>query len=206
MTQLHTSEPVKHQVRITDNRRFHRVKVALLGRYMLPNRQEYACQTLDMSPGGAAFTAPVRGQMGDKIIVYLEHIGRIEGEIVRHIDNGFACTISATARKRDKIAAQLTWLINREELGLPEDRRHERIAPRDPRTMLRMSDGREFHARLIDISLSGAAISVDAKPPLGTPVMLGATPGKVVRIFQDGVAIEFHMPIAEERFDAHIML
>ena len=41
-------------------------------------------------------------------------------------------TISATPRKRDKLAAQLTWLANRHILGLPEDRRHGRIAPRNP--------------------------------------------------------------------------
>ena len=35
-------------------------------------------------------------------------------------------TISATPRKRDKLAAQLTWLANRHILNLPEDRRHGR--------------------------------------------------------------------------------
>ena len=41
-------------------------------------------------------------------------------------------TIGATARKRDKLAAQLTWLANRDILNLPEDRRHDRIVPRNP--------------------------------------------------------------------------
>ena len=41
-------------------------------------------------------------------------------------------TIAATPRKRDKLAAQLTWLANRSTLGLPEDRRHDRIVPRNP--------------------------------------------------------------------------
>jgi hypothetical protein len=30
-----------------------------------------------------------------------------------YAQNGFAMTIMATARKRDKLAAQLTWLANR---------------------------------------------------------------------------------------------
>ena len=41
-------------------------------------------------------------------------------------------TIAATPRKRDKLAAQLTWLANRHILSLPEDRRHGRIVPRNP--------------------------------------------------------------------------
>ena len=37
-----------------DRRRFQRVKVNLLGRFMLEDRHEYPCQTADISPGSAA--------------------------------------------------------------------------------------------------------------------------------------------------------
>jgi hypothetical protein len=40
----------------------------------------------------------------------------VEGRITRIIDNGFAMTVGATARKRDKLAAQLTWLANRDDI------------------------------------------------------------------------------------------
>jgi len=63
-----------------------------------------------MSPGGLALLAPGIGNVGDRVIAYLDHIGRVEGRITRIIDNGFAMTVGATARKRDKLAAQLTWL------------------------------------------------------------------------------------------------
>src|SRR5688572_1851598 len=110
-----------------ERRRHQRVRVALLGRYMLPNRQEYPCQTVDMSPGGVLLVAPVQAAIGERVVVYLEHISRIEGKVARHVPQGFAMSISATLRKRDKIANQLTWLANRDALGLPEDRGHERI-------------------------------------------------------------------------------
>ncbi|MEY9442243.1 hypothetical protein ABIF14_009393 [Bradyrhizobium elkanii] len=96
-----------------ERRRFQRVKVHLLGRYMLPDRREFPCQIINMSPGGLALLAPGIGNVGDRVIAYLDHIGRVEGRITRIIDNGFAMTIGATARKRDKLAAQLTWLANR---------------------------------------------------------------------------------------------
>ena len=41
-----------------DRRRHQRVKVNLLGRYMLSDRQEYPCQVVNMSPGGMALIAP----------------------------------------------------------------------------------------------------------------------------------------------------
>ena len=87
--------------------------------------------------------APGIGSVGDRVIAYLDHIGRVEGKIARIIDNGFAMTVGATARKRDKMAAQLTWLANRDILNLPEDRRHDRIIPRNPIALLTLEDGRQ---------------------------------------------------------------
>src|SRR3984957_14471574 len=107
-----------------DRRRHQRVRVNLAGRYMLADRREFPCQIVNMSPGGMALVAPVSGAVGDRVIAYVDHLGRLEGRIARLFENGFAMTISATARKRDKLAAQLTWIANRHILGLPEDRRH----------------------------------------------------------------------------------
>src|ERR1700732_265296 len=114
-----------------DRRRFQRVKVNLLGRYMLADRREFPCQVVNMSPGGMALIAPVTGAPGERIIAYVDHLGRLEGHIARLFQNGFAMTIGAAARKRAKLYAQLTWLAHRHILGLPEARRHGRIVPRN---------------------------------------------------------------------------
>src|SRR5262245_49708766 len=167
--------------RAQERRRYSRVKIALLGRYMLSSRHEFPCQSVDLSPGGAALLAPVKGTIGERVVLYLEHLGRIEGQITRHFENGFAISIAATPRKRDKLAAQLTWLANRQSLGLPEDRRHERIVPRNPRTTMRTRDGEETVVRLIDVSLSGAALSSEIRPPIDTEVVVGQTQARVVR-------------------------
>src|SRR5262249_26496125 len=124
-----------------ERRRFQRVRVNLLGRYMLADRREFPCQVTDMSPGGMALVAPVTGQLQERVIAYVDHVGRLEGVITRHFQNGFAMTIAATSRKRDKLAAQLTWLANRNILGLPEDRRHGRITPRNPAGRLILANG-----------------------------------------------------------------
>src|SRR4051794_40969505 len=156
-----------------ERRRFQRVRVHLLGRYMLPDRREFPCQIINMSPGGIALLAPGIGNVGDRVIAYLDHIGRVEGGITRIIENGFAMTVGATARKLDKLAAQLTWLANRDILNLPEDRRHDRIVPRNPIAMLTLEDGTKMTCRIMDLSLSGAAIAAENRPPLRMRVMLG---------------------------------
>jgi len=174
-----------------ERRRFQRVRVNLLGRYMLADRREFPCQVVDMSPGGMALIAPVNGKAGERVIAYIDHIGRLEGSIVRQFANGFAMTIAATPRKRDKLAAQLTWLANRQVLGLPEDRRHGRVVPRDPVTQVVLPDGSSSSCRLIDMSLSGAGVATDLRPAIGTLVTLGKTQGRVVRHLEQGFAVEF---------------
>ena len=81
-----------------ERRRFQRVRVNLLGRYMLADRREFPCQVVDMSPGGMALVAPVCGEPGERVIAYVDHLGRLEGVIARTLDNGFAMTIGATLR------------------------------------------------------------------------------------------------------------
>src|SRR3954463_10117427 len=156
-----------------ERRRFQRVKVHLLGRYMLPDRREFPCQIINMSPGGLALLAPGIGNVGDRVIAYLDHIGRVEGKITRIIENGFAMTVGATARKRDKLAAQLTWLANRDILNLPEDRRHDRIVPRNPIALMTLEDGSKIPRGIIPLSLSGGASAAKTRPPLKSLVMLG---------------------------------
>ena len=170
---------------------FQRVKVSLLGRYMLSDRREFPCQVLEMSPGDAMVIAPVSGLAGEKIIAYLDHLGRIEGDISEVVDGGFCIALSATPRKRDKMAAQLTWLANKDLLNLPEDRRHERVVPDNRHSTVVLDDGRRYNCKIIDISLSGAAIELAVRPAMGTPVTLGRMRARVVRHFGDGVAVEF---------------
>jgi len=55
-----------------ERRRYQRVKVHLLGRYMLPDRREFPCQVINMSPGGIAMLAPGIGNVGDRVVAYLD--------------------------------------------------------------------------------------------------------------------------------------
>lgn len=171
--------------------RFQRVKVSVLGRYMLTDRSEYPCQVLEMSPGDAIVVAPVAGVAGERVVAYLDHVGRVEGTITEVIEGGFKLELAATPRKRDKTAAQLTWLANKDLLNLPEDRRHERVVPDNRHSTVVLDDGRRYNCKIIDISLSGAAIELAVRPAMGTPVTLGRMRAKVIRHFPEGVAVEF---------------
>ncbi len=189
-----------------ERRRHQRVKVRLTGQFMRQDRREFPCATIDVSPGGIAFEAEASGEIGERIIAYLNQIGRVEGTVARHFYGGFAIQMKLPPLKREKLADQLTWLANRQVLGMPEDRRHERIAPRDRNTTLTLPGGREHLARIIDVSRSGVALAVDVTPPIGTPVTVGSRPAQVVRQFSGGLAVEFNRLIPAEMFDDDIRL
>ena len=59
----------------------------------------------NMSPGGMAVFAPTFPQIGERVIAYIDHVGRLEGVCTRHFDNGFASTIAASKRRSTKCHA-----------------------------------------------------------------------------------------------------
>ena len=158
---------------------------------MRENKQEFTCEAFNVSPGGIAVRASISGEAGERIILYLDTLGRLEGELVRASKGEFALRINASSYKREKIANQLTWLVNKNRLNLIEDRRHNRFVPKKIKARLSMSDGSTLECKILDISLSGAAIAVAHKADIGQVVTLGLTPGRVVRHSEQGICIEF---------------
>ena len=174
-----------------ERRRNKRVRLNLLGRFMRANKQEYPCQLMDISVGGASLLAPCQVEEGEWIVAYIDQIGRVEGRAVRRFDCGFAMAFKATRHKREKLAAQLTWLINRDTLDMPDGRRFERILPQNSTSQLHLPDGRVLSCRVIDVSIGGALIAVRERPPIGTRVQLGKLKASVIRHDDYGVALQF---------------
>jgi hypothetical protein len=189
------------------NRRRHaRVQVRVLGRYMLSDRTEYPCQTVNMSPGGIALFAPVKGDVGERVVLYLDEIGRLEGQIVRMLPEGFAVRLNLPAAKREKLADQLTWLANQKDLGMAEDRRHERIEPINNMSAMTTPDGLTIAVKIVDVSISGAMIESEIVPEKGAIVTIGSTRGRVLREKGAGFALEFVRLMPADSFDEHIIL
>jgi hypothetical protein len=97
-----------------DKRRAKRHQVRVAGRYLLADRTEWDCQTVDMSPTGVLLRGLARPYHGQIVVVYLAGLGRIEGTVVRLKVDEFALRIQATDRKREQLAAWLEGLANGE--------------------------------------------------------------------------------------------
>lgn len=181
-----------HSISHFDTDRFQRVPLSLQGRYMLlKSSEEYPCRTFEMSPGDVSLFAPVAAVPGEKVVLYLNELGRFTGSATRATEQGFEMTLQLTPKKRDRLADQLTWYANRSTLDVEERRRHDRVVPLMDLTVLRLTRGDEHIVRIRSLSLSGVSIETDHFIPMGAEVLIGNTPAKVVRILDDGVACEF---------------
>src|SRR3546814_8245712 len=100
--------------RAPPERSFQRVTVNVGGRLMLADHEEYPCTAVDMSPDDVSFLCEGRPRMNERVIAYLDHLGRLEGMVTATSQTGFSMTINATDRKREKLAAQLTWIANKQ--------------------------------------------------------------------------------------------
>lgn len=183
---------------VVDRRDTMRVILNIRGRYMLAsrrdehgNRREYACRAVNMSTRALLVLAPVLGPVGERVIAYFGEFGTIDGAIIRVIDNGFVMSINASDTLRDKLAAQLAWIEDHRNHDVPDWRLHRRIVPRRPFSTLTLASGETYTCLVIDLSVSGAAVSADVMPPVGTPVAVGSVVGRVQRHFAEGFAVVF---------------
>jgi hypothetical protein len=170
-------------------RRAIRYELSLPGRFMRADKLDYPCRLTDISVNGASISTAANLEVGETLIVYLLHLGGLEGRVVRIFPGGFAMEISATERKRDKLAAQIPRLAGRGDLNDSEEREFPRVSQRarDPDA----ADGSAFSCPLQDVSLSGASIVTMVRPALGAEVVLRSQRATVVRHHEDGIGIEF---------------
>jgi hypothetical protein len=54
-----------------------------------------------------------------------------------------------------------------------------------------LGDGTTHGCFVIDMSVSGVAVSAQVQPPIGMPLAVGACIGRVVRLLPDGFAVKF---------------
>jgi hypothetical protein len=180
-----------------ERRRHPRSTLTLQGRYMLSDGSEFPCETVDVSPGGIAIRGVKPGQPGERVIVYIEDLGRIEGGVLRSASGLFTVEIRAPSKKQERLAETIAWLVKNKDEGLGNRRNRRRLDAAQEPILLRTVDGLTFAAKLIDVSITGAAILVDVVLPIGAHVSIDDKPASVSRRFPGGVAVTFHEAIPE---------
>jgi len=179
------------QMNARERRRFRRVPIAVAGRMLDRAGREHDCRTADMSPGDARIAAPTLPGVGDHVVLYLDTIGRVSGQVARACGEGeVAIIFDFTSHKRERLAEQLTLKMNK-KLGLHEP---FRPAARDDgaRIRLQFETGDSYEGDVLDFSLAGLTVRSRRPPPLiGVWVRVGNVYGRVARLIEGGFAVDF---------------
>jgi hypothetical protein len=198
------SQESLHEIDVVERPHDIRIMVSMAGRYSLAsrrdgqgNRRVFACRAVNMSANAVVLAAPVAGPVGERVIAHIERFGKIDGSIVRILDDrGFVMSVTATPSERAKIEEKLIWLEKHKNLDLPDNREDERIIPRNPHSTLILRDGTRMSCFVIDMSVTGAAVSAEHFPQIGVALAVGKAVGRVVRRFPEGFAVRFTQPVA----------
>jgi hypothetical protein len=174
-----------------DRRNWIRADMVLPVRLLDSQDREFSGKTINTSGGGlliatAAFAAP-----GETVIAYVDGLGRMSGKVIRSSISSLALSLEATPLKRDRLVDQITWLANRDALGLEEDRRAERQAAGGP-VLVTLDSGRVIQCRVLDMSLVGVGLATTGPRPLiGERVKIGSHQfGRCARYLSNGFAVD----------------
>jgi hypothetical protein len=187
-----SADPSAHD---DERRRHKRVGIALKARVLKANGEEEPCLVVNVSAGGALLKAVTPPQAGEKVVVYIDDVGRYEGHVIRSAKHHFAVDYRSRRAKTKRAADSLTYALNTPHMRI-DRRANPRIRSDEP-TILTLESGETIACEILDISLTGASIAVEPKPPLGAYVTVGRTSAKVVRRHEKGVGVVFTGPAAK---------
>jgi hypothetical protein len=174
-------------------------RIALQGHYSLAywfdpqgKPRTFACRTISVSPFQMTLAVTVGGKVGDSIAAFFPDLGKMDGRITDTFAGGFVFEPNLTEPEREKMASKLIWLENKlRNPAVRDARRHERLVPASPHSTLTFADGSTRSCFIIDMSVTGVAVSAEVQPPIGTALAVGACAGRVVRLLPEGFAIQF---------------
>jgi hypothetical protein len=121
----------------------------------------------------------------------LLEFGKVEGRVLKTHQLGFMMSIVMKDQERERFASKIEWYDKHKNHGLPDNRRFRRIVPRNPHSTVVLSDGTVAGAFIIDVSISGVAVSAEIEPQIGEALAVGKIVGRVVRHFAGGFGVKF---------------
>lgn len=189
-TALRTAKTLR-RAESAERRRHRRVAWSVRVRGLASDGSEFTATTIDVCAGGIRINLARPLAHGEPLVLYIDEIGRVEGVVARVLpDVGYAVEFRVPARKRDKIADQLTWMINRDRLGLTDEREAERRLGRGE--IVATYDGVVIACTVVDVSIFGVALKTTGPRPLiGARVTIGERTGTCIRYIDGGFAIDF---------------
>ncbi|MGF1545510.1 MAG: PilZ domain-containing protein [Parvularculaceae bacterium] len=155
----------------SERRRHLRVPIGSKARVLTPDGNERPCLVVNASAGGALLKAKEPPSPGERVVVYIDEIGRFEGRVVRASRHSFAVDYRSRRGKLQRTADALIEAVNNK--GRKPDRRGTPRIRQNQNATVVLDSGETVECTMLDISLTGASIAIDPRPRLGELVTVG---------------------------------
>ena len=170
-----------------ERRRAQRAPLKLPGRFLLPDGGEHACTTVDASVTGLSIQAHMVPQRGERIVVYIDGLGRFDGSVVSRREDGFALELTPISARSAKLAQKLAALS-----GEARDFSYANPDAQKTRTAeLRVAFGQTFHVQVSEETAASARIFANFGLLPGARVFLDQRPAFVLHENTGGFMIGF---------------
>jgi len=177
------------QSTVTDRRTYRRIRLPLDARFLLNDEREFPAKLRTISAGEAVIDCEAPVKRGDKVILYIDHIGRMEGIVKATASKAIRVYFDVRRSRRARMADTLIRLVNR---GTHDFERRRAIRIRQNRAAkAELEDGSTVDCRILDISVTGASVAINPRPDIGRVMIIGKMRGRVVRHHESGIGLEF---------------
>ncbi|GHA37121.1 hypothetical protein GCM10007989_36600 [Devosia pacifica] len=176
------------------------------GRYLIKKpgqgsrSRAFACRLKRISPISLTFSGPMPAQVGETVTTYFTEFGMLPGHVRRNLGYSLVVDLDLSAEERKRLAAKVIWAEKHRNFQVPDNRQSKRVLPRSPNSHLVIPGRGRVRCFVIDMSATGAAVSAEVDPEIGSVLALGSVVGRVVRKFATGFAIMF-----EQRFELEVL-
>jgi len=184
------------QTRRGEERRYVRVPVTLEGHILdATSSAAHPCKVLNVSAGGALIACATDLRDDGKHILFMEHFGRFEVRIAHRRADNYGLQFVMGELKRKRLMERMSSYMAGGADSIARLRQFPRARVQAEISAVRPG-GQIIACSVIDISLDGASLNAETKPPIGEIVTVGKTQGRVVRHHDCGFAIQFIAALA----------
>jgi c-di-GMP-binding flagellar brake protein YcgR len=183
----------------TDRREFPRVLVAIPGQILLAAENvARAAQVLNLSAGGAGLRyAGVVPRHKMLCVLTMQGFGRFEGMTVRSNRDSCGFRFLPGEAQREHLLERLTIFVGSGLATLISLQNQQHWSPNTQLSLTRQS-GQQIACNVMDISIQGVTLFLNATVPEGENVLVGKMFGQVVHAANDQVTVQFIRYLGEK--------
>ena len=174
----------------SDRRHSRRAALKLRGRYMLADGYESHCETIDVSATGMRIHAEVVADVGERVVAYIDELGRAEGQTARRGADWFAIEAHTTQARIDRVAKKIASLAGQDA----EDVIAAPIVPRRRAVTLQLAFGQVYTVEVSEETSLGAKVHANFRLLRGAKMTIDGHAAVVDRDDSDGFFVVYRRP------------